>query len=108
MLNNKIKREIDNIKLGQFADYNEGIIEGLRIALDIIKKQNTIYVAQMCWPEREVPVAASYSKTGLKADAVEILRKEYGTGDIERPGAMCSLPISKYDIEIVEIPCSSD
>lgn len=62
-----------------------------------------IYLAQMCWAGKQEPICAGTNKAKLLNKALEILREEHGHGNVYRHGAMCSAPISKDDIEIIEI-----
>lgn len=64
----------------------------------------TIYLAQMMWCEREQPIIVGTNKRKLISEALKILKAEYGTGPIFRGRAMCALPITADDIEIVEVP----
>ncbi len=64
----------------------------------------TIYLAQMMWCEREQPIVAGTNKRKLISEALKILKAEHGTGAVCRGQAMCALPITADDIEIVEIP----
>lgn len=64
----------------------------------------TIYLAQMLWCEREVPVCAGTNKRKLAKEALRLLRVEYGIGPVSRGMALCSEPIRADDIEIVEVP----
>lgn len=63
-----------------------------------------IYLAQMQWCEREEPIIAGTSKRKVLRAALKILKKEYGKGAIDRGGAMCQVPITADDVEIVELP----
>ena len=68
----------------------------------------TIYIAQMKWCEREEPICAGTKKKKLVTEALRILHAEHGKGPVSRGMAMCSEPIRKDDIEIVEIPLLSN
>jgi len=63
-----------------------------------------IYLAQMMWCEREQPIIAGTNKRKLISEALKILKAEHGTGPVCRGQAMCALPITADDIEIVEVP----
>lgn len=67
-----------------------------------------IYIAQMMWCEREVPVCAGTNKKKLIKEALRLLRAEYGNGPVWRRAALCSMPITANDIEIVKIPFLSN
>lgn len=58
----------------------------------------------MMWCEREEPIVAGTNKRKLISEALKILKAEHGTGPVCRGQAMCALPITADDIEIVEIP----
>jgi hypothetical protein len=64
----------------------------------------TIYLAQMMWCEREQPIVAGTNKRKLISEALKILKAEHGTGPVCRGQAMCALPITADDIEIVGVP----
>jgi hypothetical protein len=63
-----------------------------------------IYLAQMMWCEREEPIIAGTNKRKLISEALKILKAEHSTDPVCRGQAMCSLPITADDIEIIEIP----
>ena len=58
----------------------------------------------MQWCEREQPIIAGTNKRKILSRALEILKAEHGTGPVDRGVAMCQIPITADDIEIVEIP----
>lgn len=58
----------------------------------------------MKWCEREEPVCIGRNKRKVARAALEILKRENGTGPVSRGAAMCFIPITMNDIEIVEIP----
>ena len=64
----------------------------------------TIYLAQIKWCEREQTIVAGTNKRKLISEALKILKAEHGTGPVCRGQAMCALPITADDIEIVEVP----
>lgn len=64
----------------------------------------TIYLAQMQWCEHNEPICAGTNKQRVAREALRILKLEHGTGPISRGLAMCSVPITMSDIEVVEIP----
>jgi hypothetical protein len=63
-----------------------------------------LYLAQMQWCEREEPIIAGTNKRELLSKALKILKAKHGTGPVDRGAAMCQIPITADDIEIVEIP----
>jgi len=63
-----------------------------------------LYLAQMQWCEWEEPIVAGTNKRKLLSEALQILKAEHGTGSVDRGAAMCQIPITADDIEIVEIP----
>ena len=67
-------------------------------------KLNKIYIAQMCWPDRDVPICAGTNKKNLLRQALQILQKEYGSGLVPRGPLLWSVPITPSDIEIIEVP----
>jgi hypothetical protein len=67
-----------------------------------------IYLAQMQWCERDEPIIAGTNKRKVLSDALKILKKEHGTGSIDRGAALCQMPITADDVEIVEIPFLSN
>ena len=64
----------------------------------------TIYLAQIMWCEREQTIVAGTNKRKLISEALKILKAEHGTEPVCRGQAMCALPITADDIEIVEVP----
>ena len=58
----------------------------------------------MMWCEREQPIIAGTNRRKLISEALKILKAEHGTGPVCRGQAMCALPITADDIEIVEVP----
>lgn len=68
------------------------------------KATPSIYLAQMKWCEREEPVCAGTNQKEVAQKALKMLRDEYGVGPIPRGMAMCSVPITMDDIEVVKIP----
>jgi len=50
------------------------------------------------------PICVGANKRIVTREAVRLLQMEYGDGPINRPGAMCSVPITASDIEIVTVP----
>jgi len=67
-----------------------------------------IHVACMCWPGTIEPICAGTNKRTVTREAVRLLREEYGDGPVPRPAAMCSVPITSSDIEIVTLPVVSN
>lgn len=63
-----------------------------------------IHVACMKWPCAIEPICAGTNKRTVTREAVRLLRAEHGNGDVPRPAAMCSMPITASDIEIITIP----
>lgn len=64
----------------------------------------TIYIAQMRWCEREEPICAGTNKKLVAKKALAMLKQQHGTGPVHRGQAMCSLPITYTDIEVIELP----
>ena len=64
----------------------------------------TLYLAQMQWCEREEPICAGTDKRKLLTEALRRLKAEHGTGPVCRGRAMCEVPITANDIEIIPIP----
>lgn len=58
----------------------------------------------MQWCEREEPIIAGTNKRKLLSEALRMLKEKHGTGPVDRGAAMCQIPITADDIEIVEIP----
>ena len=58
----------------------------------------------MQWCEREQPIIAGTNKRKILSEALKILKAEHGKGLVDRGAAMCQIPITADDIEIVEIP----
>ena len=58
----------------------------------------------MRWPDYDEPICAGTNKAVLRKEALAILRKEHGSGDVVRPGAMCSVPIRNDDLREWNIP----
>ena len=69
---------------------------------------STLHIACMVWPSALEPVCAGTNKRIVTREAVRMLRSEHGDGPISRPAAMCSVPITASDIEIVTIPFVSN
>lgn len=63
-----------------------------------------LYLAQMQWCEREEPIIAGTNKRKLLSEALRILKAKHGTGAVDRGAALCQIPITSDDLEIVEIP----
>lgn len=63
-----------------------------------------LYLAQMQWCEREEPIIAGTNKRKLLSEALKILKAEHGAGPVDRGAAMCQIPITADDVEIIEIP----
>lgn len=57
----------------------------------------------MIWPYGIVAVCVGTNKQKVKSEALRILKEKYGTGPVDRPAAMCSLPITSDDILIQKI-----
>lgn len=69
---------------------------------------STIHIACMRWPETIEPICAGTNKRAVVLEAVRLLRIEHGDGPVSRPAAMCSVPITSTDIEIVSVPVVSN
>ena len=69
---------------------------------------STLHIACMVWPEAIEPVCAGKNKRIVTREAVRLLRLEHGDGPVSRPAAMCSVPITASDIEIVTVPSVSN
>ena len=69
---------------------------------------STIHIACMQWPEVIEPICAGANKRQVTREAVRLLRMEHGDGDVPRRGAMCSVPITASDIEVLTIPVVSN
>jgi hypothetical protein len=69
---------------------------------------STIHVACMQWPGTLEPICAGTNKRAVTREAVRLLRVEHGDGPVDRPAAMCSVPITASDIEIASIPVVSN
>lgn len=69
----------------------------------------TLYLAQMKWCEREEPICVGTNKRKLLSEALRTLKAEHGTGPVCRGQAMCHVPITADDVEIIPIPflCSN-
>ena len=63
-----------------------------------------IYLAQMNWSGALEPVCGGTNKRRVMREALRLLKAEHGTGSVSRGAAMCSLPITQSDIEIVTVP----
>jgi hypothetical protein len=63
----------------------------------------TIYLAQMKWCEAQEPICVGTNKRKLAKEALRRLKEEHGTGPVSRGMAMCSVPITHHDIEILEL-----
>ena len=68
------------------------------------KRLNKVYLAQMKWCEWEEPVCVGTNKRKVMQTALHMLKKEYGTGRVCRGQAMCSVPITMSDVEVVVLP----
>lgn len=64
----------------------------------------TLYLAQMKWCEWEEPICIGTNKKKVSRGALKMLKEKYGTGPVSRGAAMCSIPITMTDIEIVKLP----
>lgn len=65
---------------------------------------STINIACMKWPNTLEPICAGTNKRTVTKEAVRLLKREHGEGPVNRPSAMCSVPITATDIEIVIVP----
>jgi len=63
-----------------------------------------LHIACMKWPGAIEPVCAGSNKRAITRAAVGMLRDEHGDGPVVRLGAMCSVPITSSDIEIITVP----
>lgn len=63
-----------------------------------------IHLALMKWCERDEPVCAGRNRRKVESAALRMLKAEHGSGPVDRGQAMCSLRITRRDIEIVELP----
>lgn len=63
-----------------------------------------VWLASMQWPERIAPVCVGGNKQRTYNEALRLLRDEYGTGDVLRQAAMCSMPITGDYIDMQQIP----
>jgi hypothetical protein len=64
----------------------------------------TIYLAQMKWSGGEEPICAGTNKKEVAREALRILKLVHGTGPVSRGMAMCSVPITMDDIEVIQVP----
>lgn len=67
-------------------------------------KPETITLITMRWPEYDEPVCAGHDILKLRKHALRILLSEHGDGDVLRPAAMCSAPITDDDLREWTIP----
>lgn len=58
----------------------------------------------MRWPMAAEPICTGTNKNNTMKEAMKILKAEHGTGDVNRFGAMCSVPLQYDDIEMEKIP----
>jgi len=68
----------------------------------------TLHIAFMVWPGAIEPVCAGTNKRIVTREAVRLLRLRHGDGPVNRPAAMCSVPITASDIKIVTVPLVSN
>jgi hypothetical protein len=64
----------------------------------------TIHLAQMKWSGGEEPICAGTNKKEVAREALRILKLVHGTGPVSRGMAMCSVPITADDIEVIQVP----
>lgn len=66
--------------------------------------RKAVWLASMQWPEMIEPVCIGGNKQRTYSEALRLLHEEHGTGDVPRPAAGCTLPITGDDIDMREIP----
>jgi hypothetical protein len=67
----------------------------------------TITLITMRWPDYDEPICAGHDIPSLRREALAILRADHGHGDVVRPAAMCSVPITESDLREWTIPLIS-
>lgn len=62
-----------------------------------------VYLASFQWPGRLEPLMIGTSKVALRRAAKAMAIQLYGSGHVDRPGALCSAKITLDDIHVQAI-----